>query len=132
MPATISYHTHQLKLKLHNICVCIKRVCFESSTLQPRPPKQKNSVKNKWMRRKLEESQCLAPRLWNRGTAELGMQLESPALPGLCHAALPPCRQLQEDARLHSLASAPLVNNAAFSKQTNKNIFAVSSSLLTD
>lgn len=41
-------------------------------------------------------------------------------------------KELQEEAWLHSLASAPLVNDAAFSKQTNKSFIAVASSLLMD
>lgn len=35
-----------------------------------------------------------------------------------------------EEAWLHSLASTPLVNDAAFSKHTNKSIIAVAPSLL--
>lgn len=41
-------------------------------------------------------------------------------------------KELQEEAWLHSLASTPLVNDAAFSKQTNKSIIAVASFLLMD
>lgn len=80
------------------ICTYQKSLCFEFSTVQPTPPKQKNSMKDERVRRRLEEMQCLAPRLRSRGTVELGTEVESPALTTRCRAALPPCRQLQEEA----------------------------------
>jgi len=63
----------------------VSKDCFESLTVQPTPTKRKNSVKDK-RRRRLEEMQCLAPRLRRGGTTWLGRQLESSALPALCWA----------------------------------------------
>lgn len=85
MPATIFYHTQQLKLKLHIIYVYIKWV----SALNPQQFNPPHSVKDKWVRRRLEEMQCLIPGLWSRGTAELGTQLEIPPLPAPRHPAPP-------------------------------------------
>lgn len=48
------------------ICTYQKSLCFEFSTVQPTPPIQKNSMKEKRVRRRLEEMQCLTPRLRSR------------------------------------------------------------------
>lgn len=63
----------------------------------------------------------LDTQLWSRGRAGLGKQRETPARPAAPRVA-----------RLPVLPPGPLVNHAAFPKQADKNIPAVTSSLLMD